>query len=246
MKYPLLKPRYYLSLLKELVAFLKAPRAQRAYDKSSKQKIYDTIGLIVLKMVFLIPVILFFALVYDPENILKENMSGRFTFFQLLLVGGVVLPLIEKVAFRLSLKYKPVYLALSSGVLCYYIITKAIFHTKISATDESFPIRISIALFIGFIIFMISNVDRISRTLTRFWDANFTIIFYTACLVFAFIHITKYELIWLNIILLPILTLPQLFSAIIYGYTRVAFGFRYPLLLHMSMNSLAIGLSALS
>lgn len=244
MEYPLVKPRYYLSLLKELIAFLKAPHVRRAQEKSAKQKIYDTLGLMVLKMVFLIPVILFFALVYDPENVQKENMSERFSFLGLLFVGGVVLPLVEEVAFRLSLKYRPVYMALSSGVLSYYILTKAVFHTKISATDESFVVRVCIALAVGLLIFILSKVDRINRVLAGFWESNFKAIFYTACLVFAFIHISKYELVWLNVLLLPILTLPQLFSAIIYGYTRVAFGFRYPLLLHMSMNSLAIGLSA--
>jgi hypothetical protein len=40
---------------------------------------------------------------------------------------------------------------------------------------------------------------------------------------FAWLHIFNFEMNLTNILWLPILTLPQLFSATIAGYTRVAF-----------------------
>jgi len=245
MNYPLIKPKYYLSLLKEIINFIKNPKYERNLTKPTKQKIYDTIGLLFIKMLFLIPVILFFAVVYDPENIQDGNMSERFTPIILLLVGVVILPFLEEAHFRLSLKFKPIYLALTSSVFCYYFLTKLVFHTKISSVDDSFLIRAFISISLGIVLYPIINIKSIKNKLSDFWINHFRSIYYISCLVFAWMHFSKYEFNWTNILLLPILTLPQLMSAIIYGYIRVSYGFQYPLLLHMSNNLLGFSISFL-
>lgn len=242
-EYPLIKSKYYRKLLLEIYAFIKTPRPERDRIKSVKDKLYDTIGLFILKMLFLIPVMLFFAVVYDPENVQSQSMADRFSPFILLFVGGLLLPLVEEVAFRLSLVFKPSNLALSSSALFYYLLTKAVFHTKISAYDETFLLRFGISLGFGGFVFIVFNRSSIRQHWEKLWVSNYRFIYYATCIVFAWMHISKYELIWLNVLLLPILTLPQLMSAIIYGYTRVVFGFQYPLLVHITTNTAAIGLS---
>jgi len=246
MNYPFIKPKFYFSLLKDIVNFIKTPHNKLNLEKSPKLKAYETIGLFILKMILLIPIVLFFALVYDPKNIQSVKMAERFSPIALLLVGGFILPFIEEIAFRLSLIFKPLYFSISSSALLYYFLSKAIFHTKISMVDESFTLRVSLALLFGGLLFLILNVKTVKEYMTNFWNAQFQIIYYCSCLIFAWMHISKYELIWVNILLLPIITLPQLFSAIIYGYTRVSFGFRYPLILHITMNTISISLSFLS
>ncbi|NQZ77419.1 MAG: hypothetical protein HRT61_15160 [Ekhidna sp.] len=245
MSYPLVKPKFYFSLIRNIVNFLKAPQNQPDLEKSAKLKSYETIGLFILKMVFLIPVVLFFALVYDPENIQSDSMADRFSPIALLLIGAFILPLVEEIAFRLSLIFKPLYFSLSSSAMMYYILSKAVFQTKISAVDESFVLRVALALSFGGLLFLVLNISRVKEYMTNLWNSQFPIIFYCSSFVFAWMHISKYELIWLNVLLLPILTLPQLFSAIIYGYTRVYFGFRYPLILHFTTNTIAILMSFL-
>ena len=245
MKYPLVKPVFYISLLKELLQFIKNPKLKWRSEKSSKAKVYDTVGLFLIKLVLLLPVALFFALVYDPVNVQSANMQDRFSPLIFLCVGGIILPLLEETAFRLSLRFKPLYLAISISALSYYVLTKLVFSTKMSAVDESFLFRVGISLTIGLAVLPILNSKGVRERLIRFWNAHFPTIYYISCLVFAWIHITKYELSLTNVLLLPILTLPQLISALIYGYLRVAYGFQYPLLLHMSNNLIAIGLSLL-
>lgn len=245
MNYPLIKPKYYCSLFKDIINFIKNPKSERNLTKSTKQKIYDTIGLLFLKMLFLIPVVLFFAIVYDPENIQKGNMSERFTPMVLLLVGVLILPFLEEALFRLSIKFKPIYLALTSSVFCYYILTKLVFHTKISAVDESFFKRAVLSILLGVVFYFIINIKAFKKILSEFWVQHFRSIYYISCLVFAWMHYSKYEVNWTNVLLLPILTLPQLMSAIIYGYIRVSYGFRYPLLLHMSNNLIGFSMSFL-
>ena len=245
MTYPLVRPGYYYSLFREILNFIKRPKNVLKTEKTVRIKVYDTIGLYVIKLVLLIPVVLFFALVYDPENVQSVKMSERFTPAMFLLVGGIILPLIEEIGFRLSLKFKPAYLAGSLSVFTYYILTKAVFQTNISLVDESFAIRMLTSLAVGIIVFPILNISSVKEKLASFWNKHFRSIFYISCIIFAWIHISKYEITFLNVLLLPILTIPQLLSAIVYGYTRVSFGFKYPLFLHMSVNLIAISLSLL-
>lgn len=246
MNYPLIKLAFYRALTKDIWEFLRNPQNNLAPLKATKVKVYETIGLLILKFVFLIPLLIFFALVYDPENVAQESMAERFSPIAFLAVGGFILPLMEESLFRLSLKFRPIYFSITSGTLGYYLITKGVYHTKISAVDESIVVRISASLLIGILAFLISISPKVKPKLHILWEKHFRYIFYLSCMVFAFIHISKYEFNWINILLTPLLTLPQMYSAIMYGYTRVVFGFQYPLLLHVGMNSLAIGIHILS
>lgn len=245
MNYPLITPKYYVSLFNELIGFIRRPSLEEAMDKSTWQKVYDTIGLYLLKFVLLLPVVLFFAFVYDPQNVQHGKLSERFVPWALLLVGGFILPFVEEIAFRLSLRFKPGYLALSLSVISYYILTKLVYHTNISLVDESFLYRVGISIGIGLFLYPLITRNTIRGLLAAFWSQHFRAIYYTTCLFFAWVHITKYELNLTNLLLLPILTLPQLLSALIYGYIRVSFGFLYPLIFHIATNLLAIGLSLL-
>ena len=67
MKYPLITPRYYFSLFGEIFNFIKSPSLEKNLEKSTKTKIYDAIGLYILKLVLLIPVVLFLLLYMIPR-----------------------------------------------------------------------------------------------------------------------------------------------------------------------------------
>lgn len=245
MQYPFLKPSYYYSLFKDISGYVRRPVNKKNLDKPIKFKIYDTIGLFMLKVLFLIPISILMSVIHDPENLSKSNMMERFSPLLLLLVAGVILPTVEEIAFRLSLKFKPAYLALSMGVFAYYILTKTVYYTKISAIDESFATRAGMAIGLMVLLYPIINTTAIKEKLTNVWDTHFRVIYYLSCMIFAGIHIFNYELSWINLALLPLITLPQLMSAIIAGYTRVSFGFQYPLFFHMANNLIAIGIAFL-
>lgn len=245
MNYPFLKPRYYFSLWKDIVAFVRNPRSEADLQKSTKFKVYDTIALFLLKLLVLIPVGILIGLLHDPENLTQVSLAERFSPLVLLLVAGIILPTVEETCFRLSLKFKPLYLSLSIGVLVYYLLSKAIYQTKISVVDDSFEIRAGLSLAFMLLLFPLLSIPSVKEKLSLIWETYFRSIYYTSCLIFAGIHIFNYELSWINLAMLPLLTLPQLMSAIIYGYTRVAFGFQYPLLFHMATNMIAVGLSFL-
>ncbi|MFV1884938.1 MAG: hypothetical protein ACMZ7B_10655 [Balneola sp.] len=243
--YPLIKPRYYKSLLSDLVTFIKCPINKPSLEKSTTQKIYDTIGLFFIKVFFSLTVASLLQFVYEPENLTSISMTERFTPLLLLLVGGFIMPLFEEITFRLSLKFKPVYFGLTFGAFTYYILTKAVFKSRLSLVDETFWYRVITAIVVMFIIYLLSRTKSIKFVLHNFWQKHFRMIYYFSCVSFAWLHIFNFELNLVNLLLLPILTLPQLFSATIAGYTRVAFGFEYPLFVHMTTNILFISLTFL-
>lgn len=243
--YPLIKPKYYKSLIIDLANFIRHPINKQSIEKSTKHKIYDTIGLFFIKLVFSITAASLLQLAYEPENQTSVSMSERFSPLVLLLVGGLILPIFEEITFRLSLKFQPIYLALTSGTFTYYIMTKAVFKSRLSMVDDTFWYRIITGVIILLIVYVISSRRPVRQVLQQFWKKQFKWIYYISCISFAWLHIFNFELNLTNLLLLPILTLPQLFSATIAGYTRVAFGFKYPLLIHMATNTLFLSLTFL-
>lgn len=172
-------------------------------------------------------------------------MFDRFSPMILLLVGGIILPVFEEVTFRLSLKFNPINFALASGTFTYYIMTKAIFKSRLSLVDDTFYYRVIGAVIMFLIVYILSSRRSIRQILQQYWKKHFRLIYYASCISFAWLHIFNFELNLTNLLLLPILTLPQLFSATIAGYTRVMFGFKYPVLLHMITNTVFLSLTLL-
>ncbi|MFP2997284.1 hypothetical protein ABN763_15305 [Spongiivirga sp. MCCC 1A20706] len=214
-------------------------------EKTIKNRVYDTIGLFFIKVVFSVVVASLLQFVYDPENLTSTSMVERFSPLVLLLVGGVVLPLFEEMTFRLSLKFNPMYLALTVAGFTYYLLTKAIFKSRLSAVDETFWCRVVSAVLIALIVYAFCSRKNNQMALRRFWEKHFKKLYYFSFISFAWLHIFNFELSLSNLLWMPILTLPQLFSATIAGYTRVAFGFQYPLFVHMITNIFFLSLTFL-
>lgn len=245
MNYPFVKPIFYLGLIKNLIQFVSQPQYLPLKDLTVRNKIYDTLGLFLIKLVFSLLVANVLAVFYEPKNITDANMANRFTPLVYLLVGGVILPLYEEICFRLSLKFKPLYAALTFVSLSYYLLTKAIYKTNLSLVDDTFYTRVLLSLFIGVIAYALMYRKKIAQKLAVLWENNIRWIYYLSCVLFAWLHIFNFELTCTNLLLLPIITLPQLFSATIAGYTRLSFGFKYPLFVHMGTNLLFISLTFL-
>lgn len=243
--FPLLKLKYYKILIKDLFKFIKSPHNNVSIEKTVKNKIYDTVGLFFIKVVFSITIASLLEFIYEPKNLTSTSMTERFSPLLLLIVGGILLPLFEEITFRLSLKFSPIYLALTSGTFTYYVLTKAVFKSRLSLIDETFVYRVVIAIIVMLIMFIVFNNKNIRQILKQYWKKNFKIIYYMSCASFAWLHIFNFELNLINLLMLPILTLPQLFSAFISGYTRIVFGFQYPLLLHICTNTLFLALTFL-
>ena len=243
MKYPLLRPSYNRSLFLAVLDFVRAPRYSAFAEIPIGEKIRDTLGLFVVKLVLFVAIALFMALlspVFDPQNVSVHNLTARFAPAMLFVVAALALPLLEEVGFRLSLKFKPGYLAMSLSVICYYFMTKAVYGTSNSMIDESFLTRAGLSIAVGVAIYPVLKARTVSYALSRFWENHFRWVFYGSCGSFALVHLFNYELSVINLVLMPLITLPQIVSGVIYGYARMVLGFQYALLAHAVNNTVFV------
>lgn len=69
--------------------------------------------------------------------------------------------------------------------------------------------------------------------------------YYISSLLFGLVHITNYE--WDNSMIpfMAIITLPQIFLGLLFGYIRMIYGFWYAVLLHALYNAVLINISFL-
>jgi len=228
----------YYNEFQQLLHFIRRPIDNTNQHLTIRQKIKGTWMMFVVKFVLAILVGVSIGIFYDAENITKSSMAARFPIPVLLLISVLILPLLEEIAFRLSLKFKPTFLALTLGVLTYYMVSKDVYHTKLSDVYDHFLQRSFFALMIAGITYVICSITNVRKRLELFWVTNFKWLFYGFCLVFAWIHIFNYELSMEHLLLMPIITLDKLVSALCYGYTRVTYGFVYSLGIHMLNNSI--------
>lgn len=149
----LLKLNFIKQSVTDFISFIISPKGYATQTIPESQKISASVVLLVLKFSFSILIAGLIGLFHEPKNLTDQSLSERFTPFLYLIIGGMVLPFLEEVLFRLSLKFKPIYLISTSICAGYYISTKFFFDSRLSSFDESFLYRVCIGLCMGAFMF---------------------------------------------------------------------------------------------
>ncbi|MDI9356645.1 MAG: CPBP family intramembrane metalloprotease [Chitinophagaceae bacterium] len=92
-----------------------------------------------------------------------------------------------------------------------------------------------------FLIFLSSLVGRgeqVRNFFHSFYISQYPIIFYLSTFVFAFVHVSNYELTDAILFLFPFIVLPQFIGGLFIGYIRVRYGLIMGFLLHSLNNTL--------
>lgn len=145
-------------------------------------------------------------------------------------------PLIEEVAFRLSLRFKPHYIAMTLSVISYYIITALTTENGNFDYEHHLPFRIFTSVIIGLLAYPMGK--RYSKQIRHFTDKYFKQIVYLSSTSFGYVHLFNYEINTSTLLLSPLLLFPQLADGFIFAYIRTKYGFIYSLILHILNNSL--------
>ncbi|WP_340062959.1 hypothetical protein [Ascidiimonas aurantiaca] len=246
MRYKFINPKNYYKEFRQLYGFIISPEYNSKTQLTLVEKIEGTWKMFVVKFVLTLVIGIGIGLFYEPENLTKSSMMERFTNPFLLFMVVFILSLLEEFAFRLSLKFKPIFLAITAGVLTYYVLSKGIYQTKLSDFENHFIIRLVAVIAIIIFSYFIFRIPIIKKKLEVFWVNNFRWILYFFCFGFAWPHILNYELTVLNLLLLPIITFDKLVSAFCYGYVRVHYGFIYSFGTHIIWNSIGFTVSLIS
>ncbi len=240
MKLRLINPKHYFNEFKQLTKFVITPFYNSKNALTISQKIEGTWTMLIVKFFLAIIVGVSIGIFYEAENLTTSNMAERFPSPAVLFLVTMIMSVLEEVAFRLSLKFKPSFLALTFGVIAYYIVSKGFYHTKLSDVHDHFAERFIISFIIMIATYAISSIPKVKIKLETFWQDNFRWILYFLCFGFAWSHIFNYELTMFHLLLMPIITLDKLISAFCYGYVRVRYGFLYAVSMHMCWNTIGL------
>ncbi len=246
MNLSLINPKHYLIEFKKFFGYVIKPTHKNILEGSKLQKTQGTWTIFVIKTILTIGIGTLVVLISDPVNKTVVRWNEEFSTTTIFFLSIAILPLFEEIAFRLSLKFKPKFLSMTLGVLCYYLMSKAVCQTNLSNTDVYFISRLLTAFGVMIISYPILSQQKTKNRLEAFWETNFKWVFYFFCFAFAWMHILNYDITLKHLLLLPIITLPKLISAITYGYIRMHYGFAYSLGLHMCWNALGFTISMLT
>jgi membrane protease YdiL (CAAX protease family) len=163
------------------------------------------------------------------------------SYWELLLIGGILLPLTEEIGFRLPLHFHPV----SLGISIVYILI--LLHSILSSQSSSFfesnnLIMMGIFVSIGSICTLLFFLKRVS--VETFWHTHFRWIYYGFAFLFGIMHISNLSSpsLWIYF-LSPLIILPQFISGLVMGYIRLQFGFFWGFAFHAIWNTALLSLA---
>ncbi len=238
-----LNPSYYFRKIGEVFYFTCKPHP---LESKTPDKIWvkDLIVLFfigeVLSVVAVLPKAILeeYDVVEDLNNILGLYQS-TWRQWKLLLIGGLMAPVFEEMAWRLNLHFTRINLALSSGFMSFYILGLLISEHGVTNLFAEFYTRIMLAWLVATVSYFTLSVNKVLDTVQGFFQKNFKWIYWLMIVSFAMIHLERYQNFGLveHYIIIPLIILPQLVSASIFSYVRLKYGFIYATFLHILGNT---------
>lgn len=234
----LINPKYYLTKLIDIGRFTLKPIGPPTDNKTTIHKLTDLLVILVITLTFSLLAFYFNVYYVKPMPTSKlfewQQKLGPVYFF---LFSVFLIPLVEESTFRLPLKFSSLFLSISFCLFFYKFISSTFFNSSMYEMS-SYPVsRISFAIVAAFLFYLIVSKEKINKRLDSFWTKHFRLIFYILCILFAFIHVNNYRPSSYNMLLVPIITLPQLILGLTAGYMRINYGFVYAFGLHTLYNS---------
>ena len=228
----------HLNTYKNFWLFLIKPKVDKGMF-SLNEVLTTFFSLFTLKYLISFVILFSISLLGDIQNKSVEKIMGYPLF-----VSGILImfigPLIEEVAFRLSLVFKPHYFSMTFSVIAYYITSGIIAKNGNFDYEHHLLLRISISIITGIITYLISK--KFSEPIRNLVKRYFKHIVCISSVLFGYVHILNYEINITTILLSPLLLFPQLADGFIYAYVRARYGFKYSFILHSLNNSLAFTL----
>jgi hypothetical protein len=217
-----------VKLLRNLYYFIKNPKSYKKEQANfisvlKEFIVYDLF--ITFSWAFLIGITSFlvddFALVFRSKKKLNETSDIIF------LITVFLAPLIEELAYRLSLKIDKITISVSLSVqfIIYLHLLKLI--------DAVLYVRIILMIIFSFLFYF-----TISKKLSEFLNKKFNVYLYFNLLSFTIIHALNFSYFEVyHYLFIPILTSLQFFFGLYLSYVRLKLGFLYVLGFHIIHNS---------
>lgn len=234
-------------------------------NESLSRKTLNYIGILILTYIGFISLFVAFSIaveyikVYvdiDQANKLTQEFTslaeeGNATntiiiMIVLSLFSVVHAPIVEEITFRAHLYATRRNIALSLSGVLYFIFLLLVDNGMGNSQSDIQAVWILIQYLVSIIFSILSYFlfrfilahDSVYQKVLHIYTKHFNIMFWGwAVLAFAFVHITNYDLpiVW-KLILIPLLTLPQLYLGYALAYVRMRFGLKWSIILHSLHN----------
>jgi hypothetical protein len=154
----------------------------------------------------------------------------------------ILLSIIEELIFRLPLRYSAINLNISVLLFALFAIRTLLFRFgsfgSVTFTERWLWSAV-LAIVIASIVFVLLRTERIKRVISRIWLDHFRSVLYFSCVAFGLVHVYNFTSITVaNLILAPLLVLPQVISGFILAFARMRLGMIWCIVLHTAHNAL--------
>lgn len=223
-----------IEIVKKAIQFILNPKDRIEKNLTFKKKIKNIVVLYIFNFVISLIIAILVRIVFDVESLIVDKVKNEWNLTKLILVGVLLVPICEELIFRLPLIFKPSYIAISSFIFSFILISAFCFQIVFFNLEDKVFLRLILSSMISLVIYSITI--KYFNKINNFWKNNFRFIYYLSIGLFGVFHLGNYELTFFNLLLFPLIILPQLISGSLLGYVRIAYGFSYSCLFHMMFN----------
>lgn len=230
-------------ILRDFWRFLLKPICEdQRYDFSIRLALQLFLVLFIIRSVSIIlelnafrPLILHFT----GETLQKqEQVGGGLADF---LIGSLLsAPLFEELAYRWGLRFSPLRVAVSLGLLAFYWLPYGgSYSTNIlEVLDEpGFYLMVSMGLTVGLTVYALLRISFFEQTLRHWWEQHFGWVFYASSLLFGLMHIFNVREVTATVVSLAFfITFQQITMGLFNGYVRMRYGFGQAVVQHSLFN----------
>lgn len=230
-------------ILRDFWRFLLKPTYEdQAYDFSIRLALQLFLALFITRFVgILIELNAFQPLVlhFTGEALQKqEKVSGGLADF---LIGSLFsAPVFEELAYRWGLRFSPLRVAVSLGLLAFYWLPYGGSYstTIVKVLDEpGFYLVVGMALIVGLTAYALLRISVFEKNIRHWWVRNFGWVFYTSSLLFGLMHIFNVREVTATVVSLAFfITFQQITMGLFNGYVRMRYGFGQAIVQHSLFN----------
>ncbi|MDQ6477767.1 type II CAAX prenyl endopeptidase Rce1 family protein [Dyadobacter sp. LHD-138] len=181
-----------------------------------------------------------------PFNTFQESLKQHSLAYQIV-VFCLLAPIQQEIKFRLCLIYSKINIAGFLGIWCFFLLNKLNEGKGLFGEQNPTSLNLGLSLIAMASVYscLLQNKE-INNKLETLWMTYSKPVFLISILCFALFHVASLDKNLLDLRLIPILLLPPVLSGLIFGYTRLKYGVRYSLLLHIGYNVVCVFLPFLN
>lgn len=224
--------------VQDLIHFLRTPRLPEE-EARPQHSLQEFVHLLVLSFgLSLLAMMLMSALqkggVLPELPHAMEKIMKELPFLVVILLVGAFMPVLEELAFRLWLVYRPLYFGVSLWLVAFFL-SQAFLQAGATLAGYSMLGLAALAT-----ILLLTLRDIAYRGLQGLYQRHYAWVFYGATLLFALVHLINFKADLHILVYAPVLVLPQFLLGLVLGYVRVRLGIGWAMALHGLYNTIIL------